>query len=185
MEKDLIQVLAEDHAILRWLTGRLRETNSTRRRSLLFNQFARALGAHQMVIDEVVIPALKSCSWRGLGSDVLAGHMALKRSLAELLTQPSDSAAFNAALESLLLEMGLQTSRERDKLLPLLHQLLDADQLVMFAYDAEQRLRQLVGDGSEFDDIDAAQPVDELLAEAHLVLGSLPATSSPPDKLPS
>ncbi|HEY0858824.1 MAG TPA: hypothetical protein VGE16_17300 [Albitalea sp.] len=184
MEKDLIQVLAEDHAVLGWLTGRLRETTATRQ-SLLFNEFARALGAHQMVVDQVVIPALKSCGWRGLSSDVLAGHMGLKRSLAELLTLRPGSASFDAALGTLLLDTSLQTGREHDKLLPLLHQLLDAEQLVMLAYDAEVRLAQLVGDGSRLDDIDIAQPVDELLAEAHVVLASLPGTATPRDKLPS
>lgn len=184
MEKDLIQVLTEDHAVLGWLTGRLRETTSTRK-ALLFNEFARALGAHQTVIDQVVIPALKSCGWRGLSSDVLAGHMALKRSLAELLTQRPGSASFDAALEPVLLELGLQSSRECDKLLPLLHRLLAADQLAMLAYDAELQLAKLLGDGSHLDDIDSAQPADELLAEAHVVLASLPGTAKDRDKLPS
>lgn len=175
MEKDLIQVLTEDHAVLGWLSGRLRAAPSASK-ALLFNEFARALGAHQTVIDQTVIPALKSCGWRGLSSDVLAGHMSVKRSFAELLTLRPGKPSFDDALELVLQAANLQSSLERDKLLPLLRQLLDAGQLRMLGYDAQLQLTQLLGDESHLDDIDTAQPVHELLAEAHVVLGSLPGS---------
>src|SRR5688500_11645740 len=76
MRKDVVQVLLEDHAVLGWLAERLRPVSSTSAGTPMFNEFARALGAHQTVIDQTVIPALKACGWRGLSSDVLTGHMA-------------------------------------------------------------------------------------------------------------
>lgn len=172
MNKDLIQVMTENHAVLGWLSGRLRLTRSAGK-SLLFNEFARALGAHQTLIDQTVIPALKSCGWRGVSSDVLAGHMALKRGLAELLTLRPGSAGFDEALEGLLQGLAAQCALERDKLLPRLRQLLDAGQRRMLGCEAELHLTQILGDESRLDDIDIARPVDELLAEAHVVLASL------------
>jgi hypothetical protein len=174
MERDVVQVLTEDHSVLEWLGDRLRTTHTCDARSLMFNEFARALGAHETVIDETVVPALKSCGWRGLSSDVLTSHSALKRSFAEVLTLGRHDAAFPDVLNALILQLAQHCELERSKLLPVLRDCLDDAQREMMAFDAEAHLMRILGDARPGEDTALAQPANELIEEAQLVLGSLP-----------
>ena len=173
MRKDVVQVLLEDHAVLCWLAERVRSVNGSSAVSSMFNEFARALGAHQTVIDQTVIPALKGVGWRGLSSDVLTGHMSLKRNFAELLTLRHDDAEFDRALARLMRQLERQSELEDRKLLPLLTEALSESQREMLAYEAEGHLTQILGD-MPLENAELAQPANELLEEAALVLGSLP-----------
>jgi hypothetical protein len=177
MRKDVVQVLLEDHAVLAWLAERLRTASATSAGTPMFNEFARALGAHQTVIDQTVIPALKACGWRGLSSDVLTGHMALKRSFAELLTLRRESAGFDTSLADLMTRLARQCELEDRKLLPLLTDCLGESQREMMAFDAEAHLTQILGD-MPVERAELAQPATELLEEAQLVLSSLPSAKT-------
>ena len=174
MRKDVVQVLLEDHAVLAWLGERQRPVAGTTAGTQMFNEFARALGAHQTVIDQTVIPALKACGWRGLSSDVLTGHMALKRSFAELLTLRPDSPNFEASLAALMRQMTRQFELEDKKLLPLLTDCLSESQREILAFEAEAHLTQILGD-TPLQDAELARPATALLEEAQLVLGSPPS----------
>jgi len=182
MEKDVVQVLTENHAVLGWLAERLQgERAAAAVEPLLFNEFARALGGHQTVIDQTVIPALKSCGWRGVTSDVLTGHVALKRSLAELLTLKRDDGRFREALKQLSLQLAAQRECERVKLLPVLRKCLDDGQRALMAFDAELHLTRIFGATRlPLDEVDLSQGADDLIAEAQVVLASLP--SAPPHR---
>jgi hypothetical protein len=174
MERDLVQVLAEDHAVLRWLGERLSAATRTAK-PMVFNEFARALGAHETVVEQTVLPALKATGWRGLSSDVLTGHADLRRELADLLTMDKGSAAFDVAVERLLRRLARQCDLEEEKLLPVLRASLDDTQRELLAFDAESHLTRLLGDDApDANELELAQPVNELLEEAHVVLGSLP-----------
>lgn len=173
MRKDVVQVLQEDHAVLGWLAERLRSVEGTSAAPAMFNEFSRALGAHQTVIDQTLLPALKGVGWRGLSSEVLTGHMALKRTFAELLTLRHDRQRFDGALARLMRQVDHQSALEDRKLLPLLAHVLDDSQREMLAFEAEGHLTRILGDAPLLD-ADLAQPANELLEEAALVLGSLP-----------
>jgi hypothetical protein len=177
MERDVVQVLTQDHAVLKWLGERLQTVSSAAPRSLMFNELARALGAHETVIEETILPAMKSFGWRGLTSDVLTGHAALKRHLAEMLTMDRRSAAFDPAVTQLVEQLKVQCDLEDRKLLPLVQGSLDDTQRTMLAFEAELLLTRMLGEGRSMREVDLAQSVSELLDEAHLVLGSLPAGS--------
>jgi len=181
MERDVVQVLTEDHAVLRWLGERLRTAPTSEARSLMFNEFARALGAHETVIDETVVPALRACGWRELHSDVLTSHATLKRSFAELLTLGRNDPAFAAALAALIRQLARHCELEERMLLPLLHRCLDDAQREMMAFDAEAHLTRILGNERPTEDAALAQPANELLEEAHVVLSSLP---TPLDRTP-
>jgi len=175
MEKDVVQVLTENHAVLGWLAERL-QADKDPVEPLLFNEFARALGGHQTVIDQTVIPALKGCGWRGVSSDVLTGHVALKRSLAELLTLKRNDAPFREALTRLSVQLAEQREREHFKLLPVLRKSLDDGQRAMMAFEAELHLTRIFGETRlPFDEVDVTQCADDLIAEAQVVLASLPS----------
>jgi hypothetical protein len=175
MARDVVQVLMEDHAVLGWLGERLCTAQTSGARSLMFNEFARALGAHETVIDETVVPALKSCGWRGLSSDVLISHAALKRSFAELLTVRRQDPAFPGVLNALIRQLERHCTLERTKLLPVLRDGLDDALREMMAFDAEVHLTRILGDTRPREDGALAQPANELIEEAQLVLASLPA----------
>ena len=175
MEKDVLQILTEDHAILGWFAQRLAASKAGRSRSVLFNEFARSLGAHQTVVDQTIVPALKRCGWRGLSSDVLTGHLALKRQLAETLTLRT-STAFDEAIPRLIARSVQQCVLEQDKLMPLLHQYLDDDQREALAAEAEQHLTRLLGEGRHLPEDSGLTPqANDLVEEAYVVLSSLPA----------
>lgn len=173
MRKDVVQVLLEDHAVLGWLAERLRPVDGTSATTSMFNEYSRALGAHQTVIDQTILPALKGIGWRGLSSDVLTGHMALKRSFAELLTLRHDRESFDDALARLIRQVDRQCALEDRKLLPLVAEVLNDSQREMLAFEAEGYLTRILGD-TPLQDADLVQPANELLEEAALVLGSLP-----------
>lgn len=181
MERDVLQVLGKDHAVIAWLADRLVASPPGRARSLVFNEFSRTLGAHLAVIDRTVLPALRTCGWRGLTSDVLSGHMALKRRLAEVLTLAPDDEEFDAARSQLVTEVAKQRCREQDALLPVLNECLDDAQRSMLALDAELHLTSLLGQTNEmmFENVGMTRAADELLEEAYLVLGSFPAAGAP------
>ncbi len=128
------------------------------------------------MIDRTVLPALRTCGWRGVTSDLLSGHMALKRQLAEVLTLSQESSAFDEASRQLAEQVGQQRRREQDKLLSVLHECLDDSQRSMLALDAELHLTSLLGHTPEsFESSGFERAADELLEEAYVVLRSLPA----------
>ena len=178
MHKDVVAVLDEDHAVLRRLVVRLRSAVGTPACRQVFNEFARTLGGHHTVIDQTVIPALKACKWHGLSSDVLAGHLALKRTLAELLTLPHVGPDFEWALARLLRQLERQGDLEDRKLLPLLARELGDTQRALLAIEAETHLARILGETPREGEL--GLPADELLQEAQLVLGSLPRRSFSP-----
>ena len=170
MERDILQTLADDHAILRWLTHRLSATPPGRVRAMVFSELSRALGAHQTVVDRVLVPALKSRGWWGVSSDVLVGHATLKRLLAEALAV-QNRIVFDAALRSLLAELQLQIRREREKLVPLLWRCFDDELRSTMAQEADIHLARLLGDSPEWHDAELWTERPELIEEAYLVLG--------------
>jgi hypothetical protein len=175
MDKDVLQLLTEDHAVLGWLADRLRAARPGRTRFLLFNEFVRALGAHQTVIDRTVLPALKACGWNGVSSDVLRGHMALKRLLAESLTVEREPAAFDEVLSLLVPQAKIHCEMEQLKLLPVLLRCLDDEQRSLMALDAEQHLTRLLGETPKVhEDANFGPNAEDLVEEAYVVLGSLP-----------
>lgn len=176
METDVLQVLGKDHAVIGWLAERLASSPPGRAKRIVFNEFSRALGAHLVVIDRTVLPALRTCGWPGVTSDLLSGHMALKRRLAEVLTLPPESSAFDEASRQLAEQVGQQRRREQDKLMSVLHECLDDSQRSMLALDAELHLTSLLGHTPEsFESSGFERAADELVEEAYVVLRSLPA----------
>ena len=174
MEKDVLQILTEDHAVLHWLGERLLAARPGRARATLFNEFSRALGAHQMVIDQTILPALRGCGWRGVSSDMLAGHLGLKRLLAETLTLDPWAASFDPALRRIVARTEAHCELEQLKLLPLVHSNLDDHQRALMAYDAELHLTRLLGEQHKLDeDAELIPQAGELVEEAYVVLGSL------------
>ncbi len=178
MERDVLQVLTEDHAVLVWLADRLSDARPGRARSVMFGEFARALGAHQTVIDLTVLPALKTVHWSGVSSDVLTSHMALKRLLAECLTVERNEAGFDEALRRLATQAKLQCGLEQHKLLPVLRGCLDESQREMMAFDAEMHLTRLLGETPTVHEVGELAPrASDLVEEAYVVLGSLASGS--------
>jgi len=180
MDKDVLQILTEDHAVLDWLAQRLQAVRPGRGRAVLFNEFARALGAHQTVIDKTVLPALKVCGWHGVTSDLLTGHMALKRLLAEALTLERDPSRFDEVVGRLVGGATRQCALERDKLFAVLLECLDESQRWSMALEAEQHLTRLLGETpTVHEDAEFGADAEALLEEAYVVLGSLPSTARP------
>lgn len=181
MERDVLQILTEDHAVLRWLGERLTAARPGRVRTMLFNEFARALGAHQTVVDQTILPALKGCGWRGVSSDMLASHMALKRLLAETLTLERGDERLDHAVPRIVARTQAHCEIEQQKLLPLVHGLIDDDQRAMMAFDAELHLTRLLGQPrAPSADLEFLPRAEDLLEEAHVVLGSLATAGDPP-----
>jgi hypothetical protein len=180
MDRDVLQILTEDHAVLDWLAQRLQAARPGRARAVLFNEFARALGAHQTVIDRTVLPALRNCGWQGVTSDLLTGHMALKRLLAEALTLERAASSFKEIVERLAPAVKTQCLRERTRLLPVLRSSLDEPQRALLGVDAEQHLTRLLGETlSVREDADFGSDAEALVEEAYVVLGSFPAHAAP------
>ena len=181
LEKDVLQVLIEDHAVLGWLADRLRGARPGRARNVLFNELARLLGAHQTVVDLTVFPALKACGWSGVSSEVLRSHMAMKRLLAEAIAVEREPADFDAAVRRLAPKVKVHCDLEQHHLVPVLHRTLDDDQRAQMAADAEQHLTRLLGEAPRMHgDTDLEPDAEDLLEEAYVVLGSLPLQDAVP-----
>jgi hypothetical protein len=181
MERDLLQVLADDHALLGWVAGRLQCAPSPRGRRAVFPELAAALAAHQTVVDRTVLPALKEMGWHGIRSDLLASHVALKRQLAETVALEREGGDADRALRALALEVQAQCGREILTLLPVLAQRLDGSQRSMLGLDAQQHLTRLLGDTPKTHaDVEQESGVADLLDEAYVVLSSLPTRQTTP-----
>lgn len=177
--KDVLVALTDDHVVLSWLAHRLQQSHDADANAVLFNELAKALGGHLSALEYVVLPALSRCHWRGLDSTLLLGHMRLKRHLADLLTLPRDSDQFRAQLADFCEQVQAQADQEQLGLLPAIRECLDEGERALLAGEVESRL------GAYLDEVARAGPAlgalpppsaDELMREAKLVLGALPAS---------
>lgn len=173
MNKDIVTVVSENHAVLAWLAERLPACEPGPARRFLFDEYAKALGGHLRAVDAVVIPALRVKGWRDVSSALLIGHVQLKSQLAEVLTLNAETPGFKRAFAALTAGAAAQCEREGRQLLPLLDKQLNDSERLLLGGEALEHRDRVMGDGvPAFDD---SQPAAELVEEAKLVLGGLPS----------
>lgn len=177
--KDVLVALTDDHVVLSWLAHRLELSNDSAANAVLFNELAKALGGHLSALEYVVLPALSRCRWRGLDSQLLVGHMTLKRHLADLLTLERDSDQFRAQLTDFCRQVEAHADQEQLVLLPAIRECLDEGERAMLASEVESRLGAYLDEVARKGPALAAAPLptaDDLLREAQVVLTTLPAS---------
>jgi hypothetical protein len=170
--RDVVLVLAENHAILHWLSERLAGASTPAHRQHLFDEFAKALGGHLRAVDEAILPALRQCGWRDVSSAVLVGHSHLKHQLAVLLVLKARPGDFDRALFAFFPRLADQQHREAVQIVPVLRKLLDAEARAALGV-------QVTAHFSLMFDADAAhqwssEPAHDLVDEARIVFGSFP-----------
>jgi hypothetical protein len=172
MNQDVVAVISDHHTVLDWLIERLGSAGPGPTRRVLFDEFAKALGAHLRAIDETVIPALRAQGWRNVSSSLLVGHVDIKHRLGELITLSVSTPEHDAALAALGLRLQAQRRRETEQLLPLLQVSLGDWQSRELGTEVREHMNRVIGERpSGFAD---SEPAHALLEEARLVIGTFP-----------
>lgn len=133
---------------------------------MIFDQFSQALGGHFRALDNAVIPMLRHHGWRDVPSDLLIGHVQLKRALAEVLAARQSPVEFDCRLSDFLPRFAAQRETEFKLLLPAIDRLLGPDENRSLAAQV----------AAEFGLVFGKQPttepraVGELLDEARVVM---------------
>lgn len=178
MTRDAVTVLADERAAIAALVRQLLGVRGTASEGPLFDEVAVALGDYLRAIDDTVLPALGSAGVSRLDDGTLRGHAEVKHCLAELLTLPRGSDAFNVALGVLAERLDDQGDQESLHLLPTLQQCTDVAERALMANELQSQLFTPAPD----DPVRLAMALDHainrahiLLDEARIVLGSLPS----------
>jgi hypothetical protein len=163
---DFESALREHHDTLQSQVERMVEASTPSHRRMLFDQFSRALGGHFRAMDHAVIPALRAHGWRDVPSDILVGHVHLKRYLADVLASRSSPMAFDERLADFLPRFAVQRETEFHALVPAVNRLLTAEENRSLAAQVSAEF------GLVFDKQPAAdpRPANELIDEARVVL---------------
>jgi hemerythrin superfamily protein len=100
----------------------------------LFHELADMLAVHALIEEKVFYPNVKGPATEGLLLEAAEEHLAMKRTLADLLKINVDDRTFDAKL-SVLQEQVLHHAKdeEEDKLFPVVRAELDADMLAALA----------------------------------------------------
>lgn len=171
MQKCLPSVLARQHAVIRQQADRIEEASNPRYRVHLFRQYARAVGGHIRVIDQVVVPALRLHGWKDVPSELLIGHARMKQQVAEALVAAQQGSDIDGTLHSVLAGVARQCTREAAELLPLLKNLLADDEIRSLGSQASAQFSLVF----ESADAGGSASVTDLIDEARVVLSTLPA----------
>lgn len=173
MPKRLPSVLLRQHEVVRRQAERIVEASNPRYRVHLFREYARAVGGHIRVIDQVVVPTLQMHRWRGVSSDLLVGHVRMKQHIAEALVAVQQGHDIDGMVQGLLAEVAQQCAKESAELVPLLKELLGDDESRSLGGQAGAQF-SLVFDSAEESRSGYAC---DLIDEARVVLSTLPATA--------
>lgn len=123
---DAIDMLKAQHRNIEKLFAAI-ETASGARRQALFFELADALAVHATIEEQVFYPNIKRASTRDLLMESVQEHLAMKRTLADLLNANIDSDEFRAGLDVLREEVVHHAKEEEEgKLFPILRNELDS-----------------------------------------------------------
>lgn len=168
--RDVVWVVAEHHAILRWLGDRIASASTPAHRLHLFDELAKALGGHLRAVDEAVVPALRDCGWRDVPSTLLIGHVDLKHRLADALTVRDEPMALEKQLLVLIPKLADHLEREGTHLVPLLRRGLDRSARASLGAQVASQFGMLFDRGVAGTEI--PEGPQELMEEARIVFRS-------------
>jgi len=124
---DVLDLLTSQHAEVDGLFERL-EAGSGERRALLL-ELGDKLGAHAAVEETIFYPAVMAEETKDLLHESVEEHLAIKRTLADLLTLKLDDDTFKAKLSVLQENVSHHAHKEEEhKLFPIVRRLLNADE---------------------------------------------------------
>jgi hypothetical protein len=127
MSTDVLELLAAQHAEVDALFERLANNDGDRRTT--FDELANKLAAHATVEEKLFYPAVMSKATNALLHESVEEHLTIKRVLADLLELRIDDESFEAKLVVLAELVGHHAhEEEEDKLFPLVHAAMTADE---------------------------------------------------------
>jgi hypothetical protein len=127
LSTDVLDLLASQHTEVDELFERL-ETDSGDRRALLL-ELGDKLGAHATVEETIFYPAVMAEETKELLHESVEEHLAMKRTLADLLTLKLDDDTFKAKLSVLKENVSHHAHKEEEsKLFPIVRKLFNADE---------------------------------------------------------
>jgi hemerythrin superfamily protein len=127
---DALDVLADQHQEVTQLMEDLAETDDPVDRMELFRELADKLAAHATIEEKLFYPAVLEDDTRAQLLEATEEHLAIKRTLADMLALDVDDEYFAAKLVVLRDEVIHHAyDEEEDKLFPIVREMLSTDEL--------------------------------------------------------
>jgi hemerythrin superfamily protein len=152
---DALDVLVEQHQEVEQLMEELAAADDPIDKAELFRELADKLAAHATIEEKLFYPAVLNDDTRGQLIEATEEHLAVKRTLADMLALDLDDEHFAAKLAVLRDEVLHHAyDHEEDRLFPIVREMLSADELealggellAMFEELLEREPRQQVSD---------------------------------------
>merc|ERR1712000_18542 len=133
-KKNCLDLIINDHEKLKSLHSQYMSTSDTDKKQELANTLIKELCIHSALEETLIYPVLRDRVPEGknLAHDAYEEHFAVERMLDELLNMKvkDDEAKFDAKMNTTIENLFAHIQHEEGKLLPLLRQYIDPNELV-------------------------------------------------------
>jgi len=177
MQEKLSTVLAERHALLAWLVGRVGQLPNADTRAPCVEHLATALAGHLHSVEHGTNKALRAVLADGIPEHIQQAYATVAHSLAELLVAGESAPDFQDKYLVLAAAVVVMCSIERGFVAPVLFGSLDRPALAQVAMEVERLFDEFVG-STGLTGVAATRLLDE--SGAASAAASPPATPAPP-----
>jgi len=130
---DAVDLLKAQHRYVDKLFGEIQKANGPRK-AAAFRELADMLAIHATIEEKIFYPSVKTAATADLLGESVEEHLAMKRTLADLMEMDADDEAFDASLKVLEEQVTHHAKQEEErKLFPLVRAEKDADFMAALA----------------------------------------------------
>jgi hypothetical protein len=141
---NVLEILTEQHAQVDELIEQLESGRGNRRATFVL--LADSLAAHAAVEEKIFYPSVMSEQTEELLRESVEEHLAVKRVLADLLTEDLEDEEFSAKLSVLKETVSHHAHEEEEqKLFPILRKSMDAEELAGLGNELLAMFEELIG----------------------------------------
>jgi len=148
-----IDLLESQHREVEKLFSQLEKAKDGAAKTRLFEQIADKLAVHAAIEEHHFYPAVKAKRTEDILLEALEEHLAIKRTLADLLKIDADDSTFEAKIKVLKEEVEHHVEEEESELFPKVKKILSASELEMLEQEMVAEQEELVEAGDPRDSI--------------------------------
>jgi hemerythrin superfamily protein len=142
-----IDMLEMDHREIEELFEDVEGSEDVHEKKQTFDLLADKLAVHASLEERLFYPAVKERRTKDILLESLEEHLAMKRTLADLLALEIDDEAFDAKLAVLHDQVQLHAQEEERELFPKVRRLFDSDELDALEQEMSARQEDLIARG--------------------------------------
>jgi hemerythrin superfamily protein len=140
-----LDLLAEQHAEVDALIGKLEKARDAGKKQALFTELADKVAAHATIEEKLFYPAVNSKRTEDILAEAVEEHLSVKRLIADLLELQPDDGAFDAKLSVMKEQLEHHAHEEEEgELFPKVKKLMDEEMLESLGEEMESMFLTLM-----------------------------------------